>query len=72
MNGWGPSDDGFETRQATIDEGIAYARLNLQLANSRPSKMYCEDCEEPIPERRRNAVQGCQYCVFNVSNIMTK
>lgn len=63
MNGWGPSDDGFATRQATIDDGIAFARQSLELAASRPSKAICEDCEGPIPERRQIAVPGCQYCV---------
>ena len=63
MNGWGPSDDGFATRQATIDDGIAFARENLRASLGRPSNTNCEDCEEPIPEPRRIAVQGCRYCV---------
>lgn len=25
MNGWGPSDDGFATREATIADGIEWA-----------------------------------------------
>lgn len=24
---------------------------------------HCEDCGEPIPEARRNAVRGCTRCV---------
>ncbi|QFR56048.1 putative C4-type zinc finger protein [Serratia phage Muldoon] len=63
MNGWGPSDDGFATRQATIDDGIAFARQALITAKTRPSRMECEDCEEPIPEARRAAVPGVRFCV---------
>lgn len=24
---------------------------------------HCLDCDEPIPEARRQAVPGCQYCI---------
>ena len=27
------------------------------------SKTHCEECEEPIPEARRQAVKGCTHCV---------
>lgn len=27
------------------------------------SAEFCEDCDEPIPQRRREAVPGCQTCI---------
>lgn len=27
------------------------------------SAMECQQCGEPIPEARRNAVPGCQFCI---------
>jgi phage/conjugal plasmid C-4 type zinc finger TraR family protein len=30
---------------------------------TRPSRRECLDCEEPIPEARRNAVPGCERCI---------
>ena len=62
MNGWGPNDPVFETNKATIDDAVDWARLELQLAASRPALEDCEDCDRPIPEGRRNAVLGVQFC----------
>ena len=31
--------------------------------NSGESRTHCLDCEEPIPEKRRQYVPGCLYCV---------
>ncbi|WP_109512569.1 TraR/DksA family transcriptional regulator [Pseudomonas ovata] len=27
------------------------------------SAFYCDDCDEPIPERRRAALPGCVTCI---------
>nr|DAR60790.1 MAG TPA: DksA-like zinc finger domain containing protein [Caudoviricetes sp.] len=27
------------------------------------SRLFCEDCDEPIPEMRRNKIPGCTRCV---------
>ena len=32
-------------------------------AGSGESSTHCENCGEPIPEARRQAVPGCRYCV---------
>lgn len=63
MNGWGPSDDGFATREATIADGIEWARLQKQLQEQRESEEFCVDCYEEIPVARRLLVKGCQRCV---------
>lgn len=36
------------------------ARRNLGYGDSLE---FCEDCEEPIPEKRRRAVPGCRRCL---------
>lgn len=63
MNGWGPSDEGFATREATISDAVEWARLELELSSKRESKEFCEDCDESIPKARRLASPGCSRCV---------
>ncbi len=53
-----------------IDRGNEQAEYLLEVALARraqlptgPSATHCEDCDEPIPELRRQKVQGCQTCV---------
>ncbi|QQG32261.1 putative zinc-finger containing protein [Citrobacter phage CkP1] len=62
-SGWGPSDDAFATIEATVSDGIEWARLTLKLAESKESEKYCEECDEEIPEARRLAIKGCTRCV---------
>ena len=63
MNGWGPSDEGFATREATINDAIDWARHELKIGQNRVSKLFCIDCDEEIPQKRREYVKGVQYCV---------
>ncbi|QYN80550.1 putative zinc-finger containing protein [Kosakonia phage Kc304] len=63
MNGWGPSDEGFATREAVVNDAVDWARLELELASKRESAEFCEECDEPIPLARRKAVPGCLLCV---------
>jgi len=42
------------------EHGILAARAQLPRGES---KTHCEECEEPIPEARRQAVKGCKHCV---------
>lgn len=63
MNGWGPSDEGFATREATISDAVEWARLNLELASRRESAEYCQECDEEIPVARQVLVKGVQYCI---------
>lgn len=63
MNGWGPSDEGFATREATIKDAIDWARNELKISSMRESNHYCDECDEEIPEQRRIAVKGVKYCI---------
>lgn len=44
-------------RQLRLDAGIHAARL------SGTGPHYCIDCDEPIPQARREAVRGCERCI---------
>lgn len=33
-------------------------------AQARPSATHCAECDDAIPEPRRQAVPGVQYCVY--------
>ena len=51
--------------QDQIDDTVtdAVKRARAAMAAGRVSAEYCEDCGEPIPERRREALAGVQTCV---------
>ncbi|WP_392565161.1 TraR/DksA family transcriptional regulator [Utexia brackfieldae] len=47
---------------------LAQRELDSTLKNRTPkfvgeSATHCQDCDEPIPERRRQLLAGCQLCV---------
>lgn len=53
-----------------IDVANEQAEYFLQMALARRprptyavSAQYCEDCDEPIPLLRQQAIQGCATCV---------
>lgn len=53
---------------------LAERRLEMTIQNMRinhnaVSATHCRDCGEEIPERRREAVAGCQRCVSCASDI---
>ena len=58
--GW--SEDGAVQKQidATVDDAIARARSHLRHGESAE---FCEECGEPIPERRRLAIAGVKLCI---------
>ena len=39
------------------------ALKNRFQAVHRPSLTHCQDCDEPIPEKRRRMINGCTRCV---------
>jgi len=58
--GW--SEDGAVQKQidATVDDAIARARRHLKQGES---AICCDECGEPIPEARRNALPGVRLCI---------
>ena len=59
--GWSRDGAVEEQIEASVAEAIERARTNL--APARPSASECDECGEPIPERRREAVPGVRLCV---------
>lgn len=49
--------------QERIDQALAARRLAAKPALAAHSFLYCEACDEPIPEARRLAQPGCSQCV---------
>jgi len=58
--GW--SSDGAVQDQidATIEDAVQRARSQLPRG---PGRSHCEECGEPIPEARRQAIAGVRFCV---------
>ncbi len=58
---------GWATEESTEEEISNYINNQIEQAkNSIPSGkglIYCEDCDEEIPEARRKAVPGVRRCV---------
>ncbi len=54
-------DRGQEAAGQFLQAALAGIRAGQ---NQGASRMFCEDCGEPIPEKRRLAVPGCARCVF--------
>ncbi|AIX12080.1 zinc finger protein [Citrobacter phage Moon] len=59
----GFAKDGAEQLEveAVVQAAVVHARS--QFNTTRESLYRCFDCEELIPESRRQAVKGCLYCV---------
>ena len=51
--------------QDQIDDTVSDAvkRARAEMAAGRESAEYCEECGEPIPKKRREALPGVQTCV---------
>ncbi len=58
--GWARDGAVQEQIDASVASEVARARSRL---SGGTSLLYCEDCEEPIPEARRRAVPGVRLCV---------
>ncbi len=58
--GW--SRDGAVQDQidASVDDAVARARSQLPTG---PSLSHCDECGEPIPQARQEAVPGVRHCV---------
>lgn len=58
--GWAHDGAVQEQIDSTIDDAVERARQQLPQG---PSAEYCQNCDEPIPEGRRQAVPGVQLCI---------
>lgn len=63
MSGCGGCDD--ESAHAIIlaENEIERIRLLKAIQSQRPSRSYCLDCDNEIPLKRQQLIQGVQYCV---------
>lgn len=55
--------DSMDRVQERVQEELA---RQVALVTGRPvqaSQFFCEECDAAIPEARRRAIQGVQYCV---------
>ena len=58
--GWARDGAVQDQIDASVDEAVSRARQQLPTGES---LLLCEECEQPIPERRRQAVKGVRLCV---------
>lgn len=62
MSGYGGPDDHLANIDAVVENALDVVRANIP---SGESAEFCQDddCGEPIPEARRLALKGVQYCI---------
>ncbi|MBD8186186.1 TraR/DksA C4-type zinc finger protein [Pseudomonas viridiflava] len=53
-------DRATEQAQYLLDVALFRQR---RVPTSMVSAHFCEDCDDPIPEPRRAAIQGCETCI---------
>ncbi|QMI04641.1 DksA/TraR family C4-type zinc finger protein [Citrobacter sp. RHB25-C09] len=59
-SGWANDDAVNEQINSTIEDAVARARGEIPRGDS----LYeCEECGDPIPEARRQAVPGVRLCI---------
>ncbi|MHB2138024.1 TraR/DksA C4-type zinc finger protein [Pseudomonas monsensis] len=46
-----------------VDRALAARRIAAKSALAEHSFLFCEECDEAIPEARRVAQPGCTHCV---------
>jgi phage/conjugal plasmid C-4 type zinc finger TraR family protein len=62
--GWARDDAVNEQIEISTAEAVARARLRAaRSADIAVSAKHCVECDEPIPEGRRQAMPGVQLCV---------
>ncbi|MGF1702957.1 TraR/DksA C4-type zinc finger protein [Photobacterium makurazakiensis] len=55
-------DQGCRFEAQFTEMAIANQRARVNGIEQRQSAHECGECGEPIPEKRRETVSGCQYC----------
>ena len=64
--GWAKDGAVQEQIDASVEDAVKRARSKLPKGES---LKYCEECDEPIPEARRQAVPGVRRCVNCQSSV---
>ncbi|WP_137788051.1 DksA/TraR family C4-type zinc finger protein [Sphingomonas sp. 3P27F8] len=59
-NGWAPDGAVQDQIDDTVKDAVLRARTMMPAGESAED---CDDCGEPIPERRRQALVGTRTCV---------
>lgn len=59
-NGWAPDGAVQDQIDDTVKDAVLRARNMMPVGDS---ALDCDDCGEPIPERRRVALSGVRTCV---------
>jgi len=59
--GWAKEGAVQEQIDSTVADGVDLARR--QLEGRGESRTHCEECGGPIPEKRRELIQGVRFCV---------
>lgn len=58
--GWARDGAVQEQIDASVEDAVKLARSNLGFG---ASAEFCEECGSPVPEARREAIPGVQFCV---------
>lgn len=58
--GWSRDGDVQEQIDASVGDAVKLARSRLPVGEG---SAHCEECEEAIPEARRQAIPGVRLCV---------
>ncbi|RNF35539.1 DksA/TraR family C4-type zinc finger protein [Paracoccus methylarcula] len=62
--GWARDDAVNEQIEISTAEAIARAKARAaRPEGAAPSAEFCAECDEPIPQARREAIPGVQLCV---------
>lgn len=59
-SGWAHDGAVQDQIDATVDSAVEQAKLRMPKGES---LTHCEECDEPIPERRRLAIPGVRLCI---------
>ena len=59
-NGWAGDGAGQDQIDSTVEDALQRVRSRLPSGQSRT---HCEECGDPIPEARRQALPGVRFCV---------
>ncbi len=64
--GWARDGAVQDQIDASVEDAVELARSRLPKGES---LLHCEECEQEIPEARREAVPGVRLCVFCQSEL---